>query len=248
MSIERLDRVLNELLDAANRRPDLQEFITQPVDTEILEQIQQQAAPWLFPEEILHMARRTGFLPGQYGWSSWADLDFFPDPPAPTPGELSWERRVQEIFERTTPGREPTIHWAMIGADPDNEYDCVVPLLREEYVDAPLCFSNGIDGMEVVSPSLTVFLESFQLCMNTFTSMLGEENVEFPDFDSGYDFSWWNAIHRFHIEDDAMRAALEGPLARLNAVDQGDHPVWLSLQGSDGVSFNDERLLWLESK
>ncbi len=246
MSLERLDRVLDELIATADGRADLQEWVMQPIDGGLLDMMQEQAAPWQYPAELVHVARRIGFLPGLYGWSRWAELEDHPKLPAPDPGRLAWERTVQEIFQEEAPGRDPLVHWAMIGSDPDRQYECVVPLLPQPWDHAPICFSNSLDSVDVVSPSLTAFLESFLVCVKAVSDLFGG-TVEFPDFEVYFDYFWWQSIHGLYIYDPDLKAAIEGPLARINAADQSAHPVWRRLGGPDEVMFNDGRLLWPES-
>ena len=153
---------------------------------------------------------------------------------------------MRETFQWSEPVREPTVRWAMIGSDPEGVEDCVVPLLRQPREQAPICFANGIDSVSVISPSLTAFLESFLVCLNAVTNVLGEGAVQFPDFDLHFDIFWWMTIHGLHVQDPAVIAAISEPLTRLNAADQSDHPVW-SLRGPDEIILNDRRLLWPET-
>lgn len=243
MSFEKLDRILDELVAVAQDRDDLREWIMQPLDEGMLDLMQLQVAQGHFPGELMHMARRVSFLPGLYGWSKWDELEDHPKLPAPNPGQLAWERTVREIFQEDQPGREPTVRWAMIGSDPDLQYDCVVPLLPEPWDHAPICFSNNLDSVSVVSPSLTAFLESFLVYLNAVTEVFGEKAVEFPDFDLYFDFYWWTSIHELYADHPDLKAAITEPLARINAADQNDHPMWRH-GGPVGVMFNDSRLLW----
>lgn len=241
--IARLDRVLDQLLAAAQDRPELQEWAMQPLDDDTLDQMQWQAEPWLFPDEILHMARRVGFLPGHHGWRYWSGLDGYPDLPGPVPGQLSWEQTVRHNFQQSAPDPEPTVRWAMIGSDPEGKEDSVVPLLRQPREQAPICIADGIESVVIVSPSLAAFLESFLICLKAFSDPTTNGDGHFPDPDSDFSFSWWAMIHERFFLQPAIEAAVGGPLDRLNAEDQSDHPIW-SLRGPEGIMLNDPRLLW----